>query len=263
LTIRWGDTGKAFNGVVKSFTQANTARESLLGSPVSLPTSNPLNAGAQLSFTVQQSDLPTISPSANSINQYCAYVIVGGKNTDSASQTVYSYVYQNGTQKGNTNNVVATNTFWTHCLYYTQSVQVGDVINIALYSTSVNMNYDYYYFIVLPSKVLYTPIKTIMTDITINVASDTAPTLGNPNSSVNSSFYVMNGPSAANSLGISTGNTSLDVAKVFNSASSYGWLRSYYEVNGGTYTSTHASYRPYYRNIMYAKTVSFRELGRW
>lgn len=262
MTIQWGDTGKVYTGVLKTFTMNQpNPRETLSGSPTSLPTTNPTNSGAQVSFTIQQSDLPTMAPDVAS-KQYCALVIVGGKNADAATQTVNSQIYQNGTSKGTASSSVTTNTFWTHNLYFTNNVNVGDTINVSLWATSVNVNYDYICLMVIMTKILYVPRQSIMTNFSVVTASDVHPTLGTPQASSSAPYNIYLTPSALGNTTVGmSGNGNLDTLKAVNTT--FNLVASYFDTQQSNFTSTNATNRPQYRTIYYPKTVSFREIGRW
>jgi hypothetical protein len=61
MTVIRGDTGKVSVGTMKTFTLTQgTVTETLLSTPVTLPLTEPTTA--QISLTVQNTDLFTISP---------------------------------------------------------------------------------------------------------------------------------------------------------------------------------------------------------
>lgn len=257
MTVQWGDTGRVAYGPLKTFTTTlATPRETLLGTPVVLPTAEP--GTSQISITVSSGDLPTISPSPISV-KYSAILYAAGKNTDAASQSVSWRILKNsvsvatGTQTG-----VATNTFWTQQYDQFFDVAVSDVLEIRLWSTSANVNYDYYAIAVMPTR-LNLGKSYINKDVNYSNFIIYALTAGTPSINLSTSpiFYA----SDSTTLGIQTGATVNFGALRWNQT--YNAYRGDHgDNNQTTVTNTHATSRPYYRRSSIPGTISFREVLR-
>jgi len=119
------------------------AVENLQSTPTSLPTSEPTDS--QISITLAEADLPVVklndSPNIPTIT-YLAYVYAGGQNTDSASQTVYWRMLKNGSSLSTGSFSVDANYYWTISAFY-YDVSAGDTIELRLWASSTNVNWDY------------------------------------------------------------------------------------------------------------------------
>lgn len=261
MTIQWGDTGRVAYGPLKTFNiTLATPRETLLGTPLALQSTEPTSGqNGYVSLTIQQSDMPTITPSPISL-KYTAILFVGGKNTDAASQSVSYHLYKNGTAvaAASSQTGIASNNFWTqqHARFF--DVQVGDVLTVALYSPSANVNYDYSALMVMPTQM---NLGKAYLNKDVNYSNYLQPTLTQGTASVqlNQSFNFY--PSDTNSLNL---QTAVNV--------NYGalrWNQSYYsgrvqmgDNNVTSATLTHATSRPYYARNTLPGTISFREILR-
>jgi len=120
-----------------------SAVENLQSTPTSLPTSEP--AESQISITLAEADLPVVklndSPNIPTIT-YIALVYAGGKNTDTASQTVYWRMLKNGSSLSNGSFSVSANYYWTISSSFFD-VNAGDTIELRLWASSTNVNWDY------------------------------------------------------------------------------------------------------------------------
>lgn len=258
MTVQWGDTGRVAYGPLKTFniTLANP-RETLNGTPTALPTTEP--ATSQISFTIQSSDLPTISPAPISL-KYAALLYASGKNTDAASQTVNWRVLKNsvsvatGSQTG-----VASNQFWTHSYFQFFDVAVGDVLEIRLWSTSANVNYDYYAIALQPTRINLGK-SYINKDVSYtNLVNHPALALGTPN--VQSTAFT-----GVNACSIANQPTNVSGSATFGALS---WTSPYFagrinnadQVTSVT-TLTHATNHPQYQRNSIPSAISFREVLR-
>jgi len=119
------------------------AVENLQSTPTSLPTSEP--AESQISITLAEADLPVVklngSPNIPTIT-YIALVYAGGKNTDTASQTVYWRMLKNGSSLSNGSFSVSASYYWTISTFF-HDVKAGDTIELRLWASSTNVNWDY------------------------------------------------------------------------------------------------------------------------
>lgn len=258
MTVQWGDTGKAVYGTQKTFNISfPTPRETLLGTPVNaLPTANP--GTPQVTMTIQTSDLPVISPSAQSL-KYTAILYVAGKNTDAAAQTINYQCYKNGVAvTGATGSQsVATNTFWTFSLYRFFDVSVGDVLGVSLWSASANMNYDYYSLVIFPSRPTL-GTSYINKDVTYSNFSTPSLFVGNPvQQNANGTFLY---PSTGTSTISANGNVTFGALNWNGTYQAFRIDRSDNTINTGA--TTHATNRPYYQSQILPTKISFREILR-
>jgi hypothetical protein len=171
LTVLWGDTGKVAYGALKSFTITGaTPRETLLGTPLVLPTTEP--ASGQITWTIQSSDLPTITP--NAPMKFNASLVCGGK-VGATAATISYRILLNGTSVVQSSGASATATqFWGHTHWRTSNVQVGDTIEIRYWSNQTDTNLDFYGLIVYPSQPSIIKLGTILSPLNISSVSNGA-----------------------------------------------------------------------------------------
>jgi hypothetical protein len=102
--------------------------------PISIPTSEPLTA--QISYTVQQSDLPTITPSISIGNVVGIYMT--GANSKVAGSTLTYTVYKNGVSliTTTTTSIVNTQNCWGMVHWRWTNVQVGDLLEVKVWATT-------------------------------------------------------------------------------------------------------------------------------
>lgn len=252
-----GDTGKMAHGKLKTFTFTfPTPRETLSGTPTALPSSNP--GTPQVTMTIQQSDLPIITPEPLS-TKYSAILYVAGKNTDAATQSVSYQVYKNGSAVAGAtgSQSVTANTFWTHSHHRFFDVSVGDVLGASIWCPSVNVNFDYFALIVYPTRPLLGK-SAINKDVSYGVTTSPSLSSGTPN--------VV----SAQNPNIQPTNTTLNLA--LNSALTFGSLTWHSSTNAfqllyadssiTTAPDSHATNRPSYRRAMVPTSISFREVLR-
>ena len=168
------------------------AVENLQSTPTSLPTSEP--ADSQISITLAEADLPVVklndSPNIPTIT-YIALVYAGGKNTDTASQTVYWRMLKNGSSLSNGSFSVAADYYWTISAGFFD-VNAGDTLELRLWASSSAVNWDYdahacqasrpFPFVSGISKILWVQTKDITEHPTLS--------LGNPYPYAYSYYFV-------------------------------------------------------------------------
>lgn len=260
MTIQLGDTGRVAYGPLKTFTVAfATPRETLNATPAALPATDPGSAGAQASYTIASGDLPTITPSPIS-TQYTAHIIIGGKNTDAASQTITYKCYKNGTYTNATGTQsVATNVFWTQTHFRFNGVVVGDTIAISLSCPSANVNFDYMALIVYPTRIQLGKAY-INKDVTYGALVSPTLSLGTPSVALSNAYVIYpTVGTSSNNLNL-VANTTLG-AMSWNSTS-YAAMANYGDFNISTNAVTHATNRPYYYRGSPPGTITFREILR-
>ena len=114
-----------------------SAQETLLATPQTLPTAEP--ATPQIGYTVAEADLPTLSMSVYS-KKWVAYVIGAGKFVTIG--TLYWRMKKNGASVATGSYSVDSNYYYTVSAYFFD-VAVGDLLELALWSTRTDSNWDY------------------------------------------------------------------------------------------------------------------------
>lgn len=169
MTILWGDTGKNAYGPLKTFTfQCATPRETALGT-LSLP--NAEGTTNQVSYTVQQSDLPSVTPSPVSM-KYLACIITSGKCTTAA--TINYRIFKNGTSLTTSNFGGSANQYWTNNHWRWYDIQVGDVLEVRHWSNQTDTTLDYACLMIYPATVVLSKVGTILKDLTYTNATTTS-----------------------------------------------------------------------------------------
>jgi len=169
------------------------AVENLQSTPTSLPTSEP--AESQISITLAEADLPVVklngSPNIPTIT-YIALVYAGGKNTDTASQTVYWRMLKNGSSLSNGSFSVSADYYWTISAFFFD-VKAGDTIELRLWASSSNVNWDYdaYACQVTRPFPYESGISKIIWVRTEDIVAHPTLSLGNP-LAVTYSYYIVN-----------------------------------------------------------------------
>lgn len=183
MTTLWGDTGKMKDGSLKTFTiTPTTPKETFLGaSKLTLPTTEP--GTAQASFTIEESDLPNISP--NVPYKLAVSVVCSGKTGASTTQVNYRVIKNGVTSAQASQNNVPANNFWTHT-YFLLDLQVGDVVEVKLWSNQVDAYIDFYGMVCSPSQPECSKKGTILKDlgfpaVSTNSSPFTSTTLGTIN----------------------------------------------------------------------------------
>jgi hypothetical protein len=257
MTVLWGDTGKTAISTLKTYNISfATPRESLLTTPLSLPSTEPTTP--QVSVTIGVGDLPNILPSPLGV-KYTAALYAAGKNTDAAAQTVSWRVLKNNISIATgTSSSVPTNQFWTHSYFQFYDVVVGDVLEIKLWSASANVNYDYWGLSVYPTR-LNVGKADVNKDVVYGSGIFAALISGTAsvNLSVSALLY------ASDSLSLNFG---------FAANLTFGalhWNNTYYafridlgDSQQTTTTVAHATARPHYRRNIIPSSISFREVLR-
>jgi hypothetical protein len=224
--------------------------ENLQATPTSLPTAEP--ATSQWTKTLASTDFPSISPTPYNV-AYTALVYLAGKNTDTATQTVYWRMIKNGVSVATGSASVSAGYYYTvEAFFY--GVVAEDVIEVRLWATSANVNWDYDGFQIQPSRMVTT--EALNSPCYTNFKNVIAcPTLvkGSPNVAGTGNVYVYNVDALTVAMSAPTAYDML-----FPKAT-YCFYRVYY----GDYnsmntalTSTSASYRPNYHRNYVPLTIS-------
>jgi hypothetical protein len=124
-----------------------TPQETLLGTPLTLPTSEPTDP--QVAYTVQESDLPTFNVQPFS-KVWLARVLAGGQFVTAG--TLYWKMLKNGQSVASGSGSVSAN-YWWSCTGAFFDVQVGDVLALKLWSSVGDSKLDRYAFAVHVSRI--------------------------------------------------------------------------------------------------------------
>lgn len=258
MSLLLGDTGKAQIGTLKSFILSpGTARETLLtsGNIITLPTTEPTMS--QVSFTIQSSDLPNISPSVPM--KYNASIICSGKIGASASIVSYR-VLKNGTSVVQQNMSSATATqFWTHSHWRTFDVTVGDIIEIKYWAVQSDVTLDFYGLIVYPSLPIVCKSGVVLKELDLaNIAST-------PDFTTTFTINALGGlylyPYSTGSSWNQTLNITLN-ALLPNMVVTNGLFRTQYgDINPTSTQLIHATQRQIQKQLYWQK-ITFREVLR-
>lgn len=263
MTIQWGDTGKVVIGSLKTFNTTVTPNETLLGTAQSLGTTTPTGgASGDISYTIQASDLPTITPKPISV-KYSAYLIICGLNSSGASITLTYNVLKNGVSlaSNQTQTAVTNANYWTHSHYRWYDVQVGDTIEAQTWASAAGVTLNYYAIVIYPTRMELTKCPVVK-DLSMTLSSP-AMTKGNPSGVGNGNFNVFP-TTGGDFLGLfATSNVipSLSIASSTNGKSLGGLERG--DRSTSTSTTLSSTFYPFnYQRSFYPSTVSFREILR-
>lgn len=269
MTIQWGDTGKNQIGTLKTITlslatpreNSSTLSPSDTSFTSSLPTTQTSSIGA--TYTIQQSDLPTISPSGIT-TQYCAVVIVSGKNTTASAITVNSQCFKNGTSlAAATNNSIAASNYWTHLGTRYNNISVGDVLNAQVWASVAGVTYDYCVLMIYPTQIIPYKQGTILKDLTFsNYAS--GPTLSNvPTGTVNYGIYTTPYQfylTSSKTFNLDTSGTTILGTVI--PYTGFGLMRANYSDSSiNTLTQSSSTTRYSCKNVL-PQTITYREVLR-
>jgi hypothetical protein len=253
------------NGSLKTFTVTPTPNETLLTTPINLPTSAPTSGDGVVTMTIQASDLPVISPSPYS-TKYVAFLIVAGKNTNAAATTINYSVYKTpsgGSQSSvilnQTQTSVATNVFWSQTHYRFYDVNVGDTLEVRLWASVTGVNLDYYSLLILPSRMELTKSDCVK-DLNLTV-SDSLPlyTKGTIGGGSIQGIMVYVNSGNLNNVNIS-GSTIIPFLGINSSASYFSGRLFFGDNQQSTNSSTHATNRPVITRNSYFSKITFREV---
>lgn len=162
-------------------------RENLQETPTTLPTSEPETP--QVSYTVQSSDMPTLNPRPYSC-KYIAVVYAAGKFVTAG--TLYWRMKKNGSSVRTGSSSISANNYYTVNAFFFD-VDVGDVLEIALWSDQTDSDWDYDAIFVYVTRFqpfnLHSPRKVILAQIRMYNENATYPTLTQGNPSKWISYY--------------------------------------------------------------------------
>lgn len=223
--------------------------EELLSTPVALPTSEP--STPQIGFTVQEAHLPTFSTRLYKVT-FIGVVYGAGKFTSAG--TLYWRMKKNGSSVRTGNASVAANTFYTVNAFFLD-VKPGDVLELALWSSVGDSNWDYRaLWINFTRPFLFDPKNNTRLIADLVLVTTTSPntlptlTLGNPSKQLSNYPVQIYDAEGATLTAITTGGTWTGKWRTMHST--YGIYRYFYHGDASraddAYVNTHASYRPYH-----------------
>lgn len=166
MTVQFSDTGKTAHGTLKSFSISLAAPNEVSMGSSTLPTTE--GATNQVSFTIGSGDLPTITPSPISM-KYLAAVIVSGKCNTAA--TISYRVFKNGSSLVTSTAGATANQFWTHTHWRWFDVQVGDVLDVRVWSNQADTTIDYCALQIYPANIFLSPPNVILKDLNFAISS--------------------------------------------------------------------------------------------
>lgn len=226
-----------------------TPLETLL-SPVTLPTTEPPTP--QIGYTVAETHLPTFSIGVHR-PIYVAYLIGTGQFTTAG--TLYWRMKKNYVSVHLGSTVVSTNYYYTvNCFFY--DVKVGDVLELALWSSVTDSNYHYHAFQIYLTRLI--PINNPRLLAFFKIVTTTAVpllSLGNPSYSDVASHIYHSGRRLFDFM--SDGFTLTHVYP----DDTYGFFRTGYgdySYANSAIARTSAIYRPYYYFIAVPHELEYR-----
>ena len=214
--------------------------ENLQATPTPLPTTEPTTS--QWVKTLATTDFPDITPTPYAV-AYIALVYLGGKNTDAAAQTVYWRMIRNGVSVASGSASVSAGYFYTLNAFFFDVV-AGDTIEVRLWASSSNVNWDYDAFQVQASRLTTTEAlnSPCYTSFDFLVAAPVL-TKGAPSASATQNVYIYH-----LDLNLTSINTPSFYDVLFPKAA-YRLYRLHFGDNTSANTASliaSSSYRPYY-----------------
>jgi len=234
------------------------AVENLQSTPTSLPTSEP--AESQISITLTEADLPVVklndSPNIPTIT-YIALVYAGGQNTDTASQTVYWRMLKNGSSLSTGSFSVSASYYWTISAGFFDVV-AGDTIELRLWASSTNVNWDYDAYACQASRPFpyASGISKVLWVQTKDVVEHPTLSSGNPYA-VSYSYYFVN-PQTGSSLR-EAGKGGYEQIERWKDYVFQVYLGDYGYQNKAMYR-TSSTYRPFYNRNYLPTKILIRDL---
>lgn len=261
MAIQWGDTGKVSIGTFKKFDiTLATPKEIVFNPVVDLPTASPTSGDGVVLFTVESSDLPTISPNPYSI-RYVAHVVVSGRNSSGASGTVNFSILKNGTSviSNQSQTGISNTNYWSQTHYRWADVVIGDTLEVRLWGGSTGFTLEYAALIVYPYKPELSKVS-ILNDVNFTLGAPSLTASGlSPNVSVTQGWNYY--PSNLSGSGISSASNFNLVASTCGTNATHYFGRPFYETSG-SFNTTHATLRPSYARCHFPTQIAFREVLR-
>jgi hypothetical protein len=229
---------------------AQTPQEAVLGTPETLPTSEP--ATPQIGYTVASADLPVINISVYS-KKWTAVIIGAGKFVTAG--TCYWRMKKNGASVNTGSFSVAANTYYTiHACFY--DINVGDVLELAIWSSVTDGYWDYKAYQCQVTRIIPTKERTLHNLVIGAGNAQPVLTQGSLWGTDGSPVYHVNWQLSG--IEINGGLYNIPVLYVH---STYGLYRTKFcdaSWMNTVLSATNATYRPYYRRSALPSTIKFR-----
>jgi len=226
-----------------------TPKETLLSTPETLPTAEPTTP--QISYTVQDSDLPVLSIGCYKV-VYVAMVF--GAGLFSTAGTLYWRMKRNGVSVASSSSLVPLDNFYTVQAFFFD-VKVGDLLELALWSSVSDSLWDYKAFQVQVSRLIIMNKPRLMAPCSF-AALSTQPTLTLDYPSYTSaSLYPCHDDKLLPGIGVATSYTFL------YPGNTYGVFRignGDYSLPNNASVRTSAIYHPYYYRNYVPTQIKFR-----
>lgn len=260
MTIQWGDTGRVAYGSLRSFNiSLATAREQVLSAgttPASftLPATQP--GTPQISLTIAQSDLPTITPTPISVN-YTALLYLGGQNSTGTAGGANYVINKNGSLFAQgTISSVSNTYYWTLNLYNLSGVVSGDKLDVYLYGSTALLC-DYYGLQIYPIALNAAKTNKILKSVSYTLSTSSL-TQGTPvvQGTGNNYIYPTNLTNA-----YATVSANFSIGAIAFTAGKGMYSLQYGDLNSGAFTNTSTTSRPVYYRDYYPSNISFREVN--
>ncbi|MEM1879172.1 MAG: hypothetical protein QXJ18_05370 [Desulfurococcaceae archaeon] len=229
-----------------------TPKEELLSTPNTLPTTEPITS--QIVYTVSEEDLPAFSMGVHSV-VWVAYVIGAGRFTRAG--TLYLRMLRNGASVRTGSTSVSANNYYTVNTFF-YNVNVGDVLELRLWSSVSGSVWDYRAFQIQPTRILpharYRNLYGVSLD---GFQEHPVLTLGNPTFTTPDKLYVYHEDVYYDIVSSAT------TVPLIRPGPTYGLFRIY---NGDSYYSNfyfvrvHTSFRPSYARNYVPIIIRFRFL---
>lgn len=243
-------------GSKKTFTiTPGTVRETLLGTPLTLPTAEPTTG--QFSYTIQASDLPTISPIVPM--KFNAALYASGKIGAAASALNFR-ILKNGVNvfTGPTASAAATN-MWGHTHWRTFDVREGDLLEVRYWAAQADVILDFHGLIVYPAQPVVSKQGTKLEGISLSAMSSGPNFAATINTLTTNPIYVypLDSATTGQFMSFSVAFT-LPVFVPMNGG--FLFKTTYADATGvNTFQYLHATRRDIQKQ-WFPQTISFREI---
>ncbi len=223
------------------------AQETLLATPETLPTAEP--ATPQIGFTVAEADLPTFDQSVYS-RKWVALIYGAGKFVTAG--TLYWRIKKNGASVATGSASVSANYYYTVNAYFFD-IAVGDLLELALWSSVTDSNWDYKAYQVQVSRIILMKRPRLLVPCNFSsIGTQPALTLGSPSVYTTGTLYPYHADIALPAITAATNYPSLQVGDAF------GMFRVCYgdSIPNSGRVATSSLYRPrYYQNYVPSQII--------
>jgi hypothetical protein len=239
-----------FTGLKTLTITYRTPQETLLSTPQTLPTAEP--ASPQVRYTVTSADLPVMSIGVHRAI-YTAALYAGGRFATAG--TLYWRMRRNGVSVTTGSASVSANAYYTVNAGFF-NINVGDVLEISLWSSVTDSQFDYSAFQVQVTRII--PLRRRRLLMPCNVTSvGNQPTLslGAPSVATNYGYQIIH----ADALIVSfTDPRNLPAIYVGGTYGIYRIGLGDWQILNSAIVLTSATYRPYYTRDVVPTTIVFR-----